>query len=73
MFEAVIIICGVLSGKCYTYYDERGPYLTMQECLARVDQMEPIALALTDQRHIIPEEMDILAMCNPRDPGEFQA
>lgn len=49
MFETVLLVC-LLSNPtfCFEAYDMRGPYMTIQECVVRAEEMRLSINSLND-------------------------
>ena len=41
MFEAVTIVCSVMTGYCSEFTDQHGPHKTQAACVKRLDEMTP--------------------------------
>jgi len=40
MFTAMVLVCSLVGGEdCIEFIDNRGPYLTEESCMVRVNQM----------------------------------
>lgn len=43
MFTAAVLVCSMQAGLCAAIDDEAGPYKTKTECVARLQEMVPVA------------------------------
>jgi hypothetical protein len=57
MFKASILICAIAMPNCVTLEDTRGPYVTRNECVQRVDEM------VKDMAPFLPPNPDIKFKC----------
>lgn len=67
MFEALVVVCSILNpSQCVILDDSLGPYLTKDECIARVEEIVDIAPGVFEEAY--PDAIGVIeltAYCTP--------